>query len=268
MRKAIFLLPVLAAAVAAPAHAQVTGRAELKVGYDELRSRYVIDRSIRPEEFGVSGVAYGAELGADYNAGGLLFGVYGGIDLSQADGCEDELFFEFDETCLESDRNLYAGARVGLRVGDSGAVYVKGGLSRGRIRATYNDGEDDIFSERDTVNGYHLGAGAELDVARNVYVKGEYIYTKYKDAFTEILEPEPEQDFAPTRHQLMFGVGLRFGAPAAPPPVDFVPPPPPPPAAPATQTCPNGSVILATDVCPLPPAPPPPPPPPPAGERG
>ena len=50
----------------------------------------------------------------------------------------------------------------------------------------------------------------------------------------------------------------------APPPVAVAPPPPPPP--PATQTCPDGSVILATDVCPAPP--PPPPPPPPAPERG
>jgi outer membrane receptor protein involved in Fe transport len=60
--------------------------------------------------------------------------------------------------------------------------------------------------------------------------------------------------------------------------IDFLPPkpmalapapviaPPPPPAAPATQTCPDGSVILATDVCPA--APPPPPPPPPEPERG
>jgi iron complex outermembrane receptor protein len=43
-----------------------------------------------------------------------------------------------------------------------------------------------------------------------------------------------------------------------------LPPPPPPP--PATQTCADGSVILATEACPVPP--PPPPPPPPAPERG
>ena len=49
----------------------------------------------------------------------------------------------------------------------------------------------------------------------------------------------------------------------APPPP---PPPAPPPPPPATQTCPDGSVILATDVCPAPP--PPPPPPPPTPERG
>ena len=64
------------------------------------------------------------------------------------------------------------------------------------------------------------------------------------------------------------GATLTFSPPkrvaeALPPP----PPPPPPPAPPpATQTCPDGSVILATDACPAPP--PPPPPPPPEPERG
>ena len=50
----------------------------------------------------------------------------------------------------------------------------------------------------------------------------------------------------------------------APAPVILPPPPPAPP--PATQTCPDGSVILATDLCPAPP--PPPPPPAPEPERG
>ena len=53
-------------------------------------------------------------------------------------------------------------------------------------------------------------------------------------------------------------------APPPPPPPPAPPPPPPPP--PPTQTCADGSVILATDACPVPP--PPPPPPPPAPERG
>ncbi|HEX8225072.1 MAG TPA: TonB-dependent receptor [Allosphingosinicella sp.] len=64
--------------------------------------------------------------------------------------------------------------------------------------------------------------------------------------------------------------GLTLRAKFAPPPAvaaePFVAPPPPPPAPPATQTCPDGSVILATDSCPLPP--PPPPPPAPEPERG
>ena len=66
-----------------------------------------------------------------------------------------------------------------------------------------------------------------------------------------------------------FRLGAKFDfAPSEPmelaPPV--MAPPPPPPAAPATQTCADGSVILATDACPT--APPPPPPPAPEPERG
>jgi TonB-dependent receptor len=64
------------------------------------------------------------------------------------------------------------------------------------------------------------------------------------------------------------GVRFAFGGGSAPPPPPPPPPlpPPPPPAPPATQTCPDGSVILATDSCPVPP--PPPPPPAAAPERG
>jgi opacity protein-like surface antigen len=58
-----------------------------------------------------------------------------------------------------------------------------------------------------------------------------------------------------TSHSLLASLIYNFAAEEAPPP--------PPPA---TQTCPDGSVILATDACPAPP--PPPPPPPPTPERG
>jgi opacity protein-like surface antigen len=66
-------------------------------------------------------------------------------------------------------------------------------------------------------------------------------------------------------HSLVLTLAYNFAAPPPPPPPPQ-PPPPPPPPPPATQTCPDGSVILATDVCPAPP--PPPPPPEPAPERG
>jgi iron complex outermembrane receptor protein len=68
--------------------------------------------------------------------------------------------------------------------------------------------------------------------------------------------------------RFMLGANYKFGAasPAPPPPPPPLPPPPPPAPPPATQTCADGSVILATDACPLPP--PPPPPPAPEPERG
>jgi iron complex outermembrane recepter protein len=66
-----------------------------------------------------------------------------------------------------------------------------------------------------------------------------------------------------------FRIGARLDLDAAAPaPAPYVAPPaPPPPAAAPTQTCPDGTVILATAACPV--APPPPPPPPAAKpERG
>ncbi|MEO6359147.1 MAG: outer membrane beta-barrel protein [Sphingomicrobium sp.] len=70
-------------------------------------------------------------------------------------------------------------------------------------------------------------------------------------------------------HSLLASLIFSFGAPPEPMLAPLPPPPPPPPPPPATQTCPDGSVILATDMCPVPPPPPPPPPAPaPAGERG
>ena len=80
-----------------------------------------------------------------------------------------------------------------------------------------------------------------------------------------ILVPESWNE---SDRRFIIGARWKMAAVAAPPPPPAVLPPPPPPA-PATQTCPDGSVVLATAACP---APPPPPPPPPApverGERG
>jgi hypothetical protein len=63
---------------------------------------------------------------------------------------------------------------------------------------------------------------------------------------------------------LQLTLGYLFGGPREAAYVAPAVAPPPPPAPPATQTCPDGSVVLATDICPAPP----PPPPPPGGERG
>jgi opacity protein-like surface antigen len=69
-------------------------------------------------------------------------------------------------------------------------------------------------------------------------------------------------------HSLLLSLSYNFGGAAEAAPLPPPPPPPPPPAAPATQTCPDGSVIDATATCPVPPPPPPPPPPAQRGERG
>jgi len=134
----------------------------------------------------------------------------------------------------------------------------------------------------------------ELDLANNVQIllhadvfnlfNGHAALAKYEfgdldvgayDPVTNLpLSYIPDPSYGlPTVYQapryVRLGMDISFGgaAPPPPPPPVVAPPPPPPPAPPpATQTCADGSVILATDTCPAPP--PPPPPPAPAPERG
>ena len=97
-------------------------------------------------------------------------------------------------------------------------------------------------------DAFAQGAGTQRGVEQGFYARSNQLYGVF------LIEPR------------MYGLTLRgkFGPRRAAPPAFVAPPAPPPPAA--TQTCPDGSVILATDVCPA--APLPPPPPPPSGERG
>lgn len=235
MRKLGLILPLLGSFAAAPAYAQDMGvsfRAEARAGYDEIRANLRVQNSSLSDDLGVSDVMFGAEVGVDAKIlDTLQVGAYGGIDLSQADDCTANPFSirtatRRDTFCLDAGRNLYAGGRVGIAVLDSGLIYAKGGVSRGRFSGSYNvttaalgQQTGQIFSGRDTVGGYHLGAGFEVGLAKNIYVKGEYVQHKYKNAFTDLLntnttDPNPLRNtdrVDPKRHQIVFGIGFKFG---------------------------------------------------------
>jgi len=235
MRNLGIILPLLAGFAAAPAYAQDLGvsfRAEARAGYDEIRADLRVQNSTFSDDFGVSDVMFGAEVGVDAKVlETLQVGAYGGIDVSQADDCIQNPFSirsssRRDTFCLDAGRNLYAGGRVGIAVLDSGVIYGKGGVSRGKFAGSYNvttagtgQRTGQIFSGRDTVNGYHFGGGFEVSVAKNLYLKGEYVQHRYKNAFTSLLNtdmtnPNPlsrTDRVDPKRHQLVIGMGFRFG---------------------------------------------------------
>jgi len=165
--------------------------------------------------------------------------------------------------------------------GLSGLIYVDG-----RYSSHYNTGSDlfpqkgqdsyTVINGRIGIRGPDERWAVEL-WAQNLFNK-DYTQVAFNSPFQEGAATAPFTDPAyPGGRQIFsaflseprtFGltVRARFSAPPAAPAVEPAPPPPPPPPPPpATQTCPDGSVILATDTCP---PPPPPPPPPPAPERG
>ena len=147
----------------------------------------------------------------------------------------------------------------GEDTGLSGYLGAGVGLARVKISTDFGDGS---ASDSDSKAAWQLLAGIRTAVSDNIDLGLKYRFfntreLKFSDG-GESLRGNWRS------HSLLASLTYNFWTPPAP--VEAPPPPPPPPPPPATQTCPDGSVILATEACPVPP--PPPPPPPPAPERG
>ena len=144
-----------------------------------------------------------------------------------------------------------------------GYVGLGAGLARVKFRAFTE--EDAIgFVDEDRALAYQVIAGASAPLTPNLDLGLKYRF--FNTRRLNFGGADAEVPFALEgklrTHSLLASLVYNFWSPAPPAPVVVEAPLPPPP--PATQTCPDGSVILATDVCPVPPPPPPAPP----GERG
>ena len=173
---------------------------------------------------------------------------------------------------------LSAMANALVDFGGQGSIggYAGGGFGRARVKE---------LGDSDSAWAWQLIAGVYMPVSSNIDVGLKYRYFR-----TGKLNFNDEVAFSPvgttcgtvactggtaffntgghfSSHSLLASLTYNFGAPVVAPAPVVEAPPPPPPAAPATQTCPDGSVILATSACPAPP-PPPPPAPTERGERG
>jgi OOP family OmpA-OmpF porin len=200
--------------------------------------------------------------------GGYDFGflrLEGELGWKRADN--DEIF-DCDSDDCEGDvdvRSLMVNV-LGDVGSDRWSFYAGGGIGFASVRHTLDiegDGPfdfDEEFKLKDSGWAWQGIAGVRVAMNEMIDIGLEYRYFKTGD----MDDNDIEWDF--TSHSVMFSFIYNMGpyaAPALPPPPP--PPPLPPPPPPATQTCPDGSVILATDACP---PPPPPPPPMPEPERG
>ena len=225
MKAFLSALPLLASvALATPATAQDSPgsaerafnvRGELNFGYDELRTAY-IRNTTQERDIGTSGFTFGGEVGADARLGSrLVAGAYVGVLNSQLEECRGNVFVGStaavsDEFCFNAGTTLRAGLRAGLLAGDNGIIYIKGGLSRGKIQGSYRSSPTVTrFDQKETAKGYHGGAGVELDLGRSTYVKAEYNYERYKNLYERKLLAGDNVDAS--RHLVLFGFGVRLG---------------------------------------------------------
>lgn len=242
------------------ASAQIIPRAEVQVGISEFSAAGDSDSSI----------GYGAAAGIDFDAGGFIVGVEGtywwpGQCFKAKLDCPVEVR-TLDRSNFVNHKafqELGLALRAGVMLTPATLVYGKVGAVRSEHRkeilpfpARRRGPVPNYIYENYKRGGWTAGLGVEHQISGPFYGKAEGRYSDYK-----------RHRISGGTHMItgLLGLGVKFLPMAAPVVLPPAPPPPPPPP-PATQTCPDGSVILATDVCPAPP--PPPPPPPPTEERG
>ncbi len=182
-----------AASLAAPAAAEpfVGPRVEAVAGLDQLNfdlARYGV--SYNETESGLLG---GLAVGYDVPLrGNLIAGLEAGVTFSGID-------YRFSEDgvghLLEPRRDLELSARLGTRITGNALAYVKAGYSNLRLR---DETSADGIRSRESYNldGARVGAGIEVALMPNAYLKSEYRYTAYEDDIES--------------SQVVTGIGLRF----------------------------------------------------------
>jgi outer membrane immunogenic protein len=183
VKKFLFASAAAAAVLAAnPALAQVAPQApvgprvEAVIGYDKVKALGESD----------GGALFG--IGAGYD-----FAVTNAVSLGADVEATESTQKEGDEDIAEvkAGRDLYAGGRVSFAVAPNANLYVKGGYTNARFKASSGS-----ISEAANFDGYRLGAGGQLGIGGKAYVGGEYRYSDYEDGLK--------------RHQLAVSVGTRF----------------------------------------------------------
>ena len=170
----------------------------------------------------------------------------------------------FDISTRGTALSLMANALLDFGDDDGWSGFIGGGIGRTRVR---------FAGDRDSAFAHQAIAGVRKAITPNVDLGLKYRYFRtsklnFDDNFNDGVTVLGLNSSGKLRtHSLLASLIYNFAAPA-PVIVEpvFVAPPAPP--APATQTCADGSVILATDICPAPPAYVPPAPPEPMPERG
>ncbi|MCE7796170.1 outer membrane beta-barrel protein [Sphingobium sufflavum] len=191
--KFIIATAALAVSLATPAFAQDGEKTPFNgpfvgaiLGYDNVRGAIPAGPSAKRE-----GLLYGGVLGYDVNLNGAVIGVEGEFT-------DSDTKYNVGAASLRTDRDLYAGARLGGQVTQNVLLYAKGGYTNARFEL--HDSTGGTFTKTgQNLDGYRLGAGVETTY-RGLTGRVEYRYSDYGKY----------QGVNLNRHQVAAVLGYRF----------------------------------------------------------
>lgn len=221
MKKTVALLAGISlSAIAAPAFAQDGGatftgpRVEALVGYDITSAGSSVDDDANEDnDQSIDGLLYGVGVGYDVDLGGMVVGAEAELTDSTAKvGFDDGDFEGFGFGSVKAGRDLYLGARAGVKASPDMLIYAKGGYTNAKFDVLSNDGTTEFSQDIDT-DGFRIGAGAEYAMSENSFIKLEYRYSNYSKAEIDFDGDLPDADRFDVdldRHQVAASYGFRF----------------------------------------------------------
>ena len=159
---------------------------------------------------------------------------------------------DFDVSDSGSIISLMANGLLDFGDDDGWSGFVGAGVGTARVK---------FAGDRDSALAWQAVGGVRRAITPNVDLGVKYRFfrtgrVRFNDTFNDgVTTLGLSSSGRVTTHSLLASLIYNFAAPAPVIVEPVIAPPPPPAPAPATQTCYDGSVILATDVCPQPPAP-------------
>ena len=147
-------------------------------------------------------IAYGVSLAYDHGFGDVFFGIEGEATESEVSDANDYGTFR---VALNATRDLYLGTRLGVYVGDTLSLYVKGGYTNAGAEIEYSDGTTS-FDENVNMDGFRIGGGMESNLSSSLAVRVEYRYSDYG----EFSYANVNTGITAERHQGMIGLLGRF----------------------------------------------------------
>lgn len=173
-----------AAAAFVPAAANAKAYVQVQGGIDHVKVDGGSD----------DGATFGGAVGYEIPLGETVFiGLEGSADFSTVKECADLSLTE--TACVKAGRDLSAVARLGTKLGGSTSVYVLGGYTNARIKASYDDGITKI-TDGANLDGFRLGAGFKMNFNERFYGKVEYRYSNYEAGVS--------------RHNGLVGIGIEL----------------------------------------------------------
>ncbi|MCW1432165.1 outer membrane protein [Novosphingobium sp. JCM 18896] len=151
------------------------------------------------------GVVYGGVIGIQTSQErSFMFGVEGEVTGSTTKETVDDVFTPGDTARVKMGRDLFIGARAGIRPSRGLLIYGKVGYTNARMTAEYT-GPATNLELSDNLEGYRVGGGVEFGEGA-LRFRGEYRYSNYGDVRLNGVAT----GINPQRHQVVAGALFAF----------------------------------------------------------